>query len=273
MRAVAENGGRIRAAVAGVKSLASAICIGGGGSVGREGPIVQIGSALGSSLGQRLRVAEPRLKLLVACGAATFNAPIAGVLFALELLLRDFSAESSGVVLLASVTADVIGRAAYGPAAFLSLPPFAPVAGRVRLLCGARTLRGGGRSRIHPCSLWPRGPRRSGLARARVAAASGGRAGAGARIAGPARDVWCRLSRAGQRHSRAIWTGAADRVLDRQDRCDVPDHRHRRLGGRLRANPVHGRHAGDRVWRLAARRLARLDRARRSVRPGRHGRR
>ena len=91
---------------------------------------MQIGSALGSSLGQRLRVAEPRLKLLLACGAAggisaTFNAPIAGVLFALELLLRDFSAESSGVVLLASVTADVIGRAAYGPAAFLSLPPFA----------------------------------------------------------------------------------------------------------------------------------------------------
>ena len=70
MLAVAEHGGRIRPAVAVVKSLASAICIGGGGSVGREGPIVQIGSALGSSLGQRLRVAEPRLKLLLACGAA-----------------------------------------------------------------------------------------------------------------------------------------------------------------------------------------------------------
>jgi CIC family chloride channel protein len=130
MRAVAENGGRIRPAVAVVKSLASAICIGGGGSVGREGPIVQIGSALGSSLGQRLRVAEPRLKLLLACGAAggisaTFNAPIAGVLFALELLLRDFSAESASVLLLASVTADVIGRAALGRAAVLSLPPFA----------------------------------------------------------------------------------------------------------------------------------------------------
>ena len=130
MRAVAANGGRIRPAVAVVKSLASAICIGGGGSVGREGPIVQIGSALGSSLGQRLRVAEPRLKLLLACGAAggisaTFNAPIAGVLFALELLLRDFSAESASVLLLASVTADVIGRAALGRAAVLSLPPFA----------------------------------------------------------------------------------------------------------------------------------------------------
>jgi CIC family chloride channel protein len=132
MLAVAENGGRIRPQVAVVKSLASAICIGGGGSVGREGPIVQIGSALGSTLGQILRVPEPRLKLLLACGAAggiaaTFNAPIAGVLFALELILRDFEAESFGMVVLSSVTASVIGRAAFGEAAFLSLPPFALV--------------------------------------------------------------------------------------------------------------------------------------------------
>jgi chloride channel protein, CIC family len=129
MLAVAENGGRIRPQVALVKSLASALCIGGGGSVGREGPIVQIGSALGSTLGQMLRAPEPRLKLLLACGAAggvsaTFNAPIAGVLFALELILRDFEAESFGVVVLASVTANVIGRAAFGAAAFLALPPF-----------------------------------------------------------------------------------------------------------------------------------------------------
>src|SRR5262245_2670414 len=69
MLAVAEKGGRIRPQVALVKSLASALCIGGGGSVGREGPIVQIGSALGSTLGQLLRAPEPRLKLLLACGA------------------------------------------------------------------------------------------------------------------------------------------------------------------------------------------------------------
>jgi hypothetical protein len=64
-----------------VKSLASALCIGTGGSVGREGPIVQIGSALASSLGQWIKVPENRLRILVACGAAggisaTFNAPI-----------------------------------------------------------------------------------------------------------------------------------------------------------------------------------------------------
>ena len=130
MLAVAERGGRIRPQVAVIKSLASAICIGSGGSVGREGPIVQIGSALGSTLGQLLRVPESRLRLLVACGAAggisaTFNAPIAGVIFALELILRDFEAESFGVVVLASVVANVIGRAAFGTAAFLPLPPFA----------------------------------------------------------------------------------------------------------------------------------------------------
>jgi chloride channel protein, CIC family len=130
MLAVAERGGRIRPQVAVVKSLASALCIGGGGSVGREGPIVQIGSALGSTLGQLLRLPEPRLKLVLACGAAggvsaTFNAPIAGVLFALELILANFEAESFGVVVLASVAASVVGRAAFGSAAFMSLPPFA----------------------------------------------------------------------------------------------------------------------------------------------------
>jgi chloride channel protein, CIC family len=84
MLAVNRLGGRIRPQVPLVKSLASALCIGSGGSVGREGPIVQIGSALGSVLGQLMRVSESQLRLLVACGAAggiaaTFNAPIAGV--------------------------------------------------------------------------------------------------------------------------------------------------------------------------------------------------
>ena len=129
MLAVSEQGGRIRPRVAAVKALASAVCIGSGGSVGREGPIVQIGSALGSGLGQVLRIPESRLRLLVACGAAggisaTFNAPIAGVFFALELILRDFESESFGVVVLASVIADVIGRAAFGSQPFLSLPGF-----------------------------------------------------------------------------------------------------------------------------------------------------
>jgi chloride channel protein, CIC family len=129
MLAVAERGGRIRPQVALVKSLASALCIGGGGSVGREGPIVQIGSALGSTLGQVARVPESRLRILVACGAAggisaTFNAPIAGVFFALELILQDFEAESFGVVVLSSFAAGIVGRAAFGNHPFLDLPAF-----------------------------------------------------------------------------------------------------------------------------------------------------
>ncbi len=129
MFAVTRRGGRIAPQVAAVKSLASALCIGGGGSVGREGPIVQIGSALGSTIGRVVRVAEPRMRVLVACGAAggiaaTFNAPLAGVFFSMELILADFAAESFGMVVLASVTASVIGRAALGNAAFLDLPAF-----------------------------------------------------------------------------------------------------------------------------------------------------
>jgi chloride channel protein, CIC family len=129
MLAVAERGGRIRPRVAVVKSLASALCIGAGGSVGREGPIVQIGSALGSTLGQLARLPESRLRILVACGAAggisaTFNAPIAGTFFGLELILRDFEADSFGVVVLSSFVADIIGRAAFGSHAFLHLPSF-----------------------------------------------------------------------------------------------------------------------------------------------------
>lgn len=129
MYAVARRGGRIAPQVAGVKALASALCIGGGGSVGREGPIVQIGSALGSTLGRAFRVPESRLRVLVACGAAggiaaTFNAPLAGVFFAMELILADFVAEAFGMVVIAAVTSDAIARAVLGDQAFLKLPAF-----------------------------------------------------------------------------------------------------------------------------------------------------
>ncbi|WP_162233288.1 chloride channel protein, partial [Protofrankia coriariae] len=130
MHAVAEHDGRIAPRVSAVKSLASALCIGAGGSVGREGPIVQIGSALGSALGQVARVGAERLPVLVACGAAggiaaTFNAPLAGVMFACEVILASFTAEAFGVVVLAAVTASVVGRAVLGSNPFLTLPPFA----------------------------------------------------------------------------------------------------------------------------------------------------
>jgi chloride channel protein, CIC family len=125
MIAVADEGGRIRPQVAAVKSVASAVCIGAGGSVGREGPIVQIGSALASSLGQWVKMPESRLRILVACGAAggiaaTFNAPITGVFFGVEIILREFSIEAIFTVMLSATVADLVSRQFLGSAPFLS---------------------------------------------------------------------------------------------------------------------------------------------------------
>jgi CIC family chloride channel protein len=125
MEAVALRGGRIRPIVVVVKSLASSISIGSGGSVGREGPIVQIGSAIGSVIGQRLKLSEDRIRILVACGAAggiaaTFNAPIAGVIFALEIILGQFSVRHFSNVVISAVAASVIGQAVFG-----NIPAFA----------------------------------------------------------------------------------------------------------------------------------------------------
>jgi CIC family chloride channel protein len=128
MIAVAENGGRIRPQVTVVKALASAMCIGTGGSVGREGPIVQIGAALASGFGQWVRMPENRLRVLVACGAAggisaTFNAPITGVFFAVELILRELSVEAIFTIMLSAMVADVIARVFFGSAPFLTQLP------------------------------------------------------------------------------------------------------------------------------------------------------
>jgi len=119
MEAVALRDGYIRKRVALVKILASAISIGSGGSVGREGPIVQIGSSIGSTVGQWFKVPRRHQKTLVGCGAAagiaaTFNAPIAGVLFALEILLGEFGVSAFSPVVISSVIATTISRHYFG---------------------------------------------------------------------------------------------------------------------------------------------------------------
>lgn len=129
MEAVATEGGRIRARVAAIKTLASSICIGSGGSVGREGPIVQIGSTIGSILGQRLHLSQEWMKTLVACGAAggisaTFNAPIAGVFFAHEIILGRILTRHFGFVVISSVIASVIAHAALGNLQSFSVPTY-----------------------------------------------------------------------------------------------------------------------------------------------------
>ena len=125
MIAVAENGGRIRPQVSVVKALASALCIGAGGSVGREGPIVQIGSALASGLGQQVRMPGNRMRILVACGAgggiaATFNAPVTGVFFGVEIILRELSADALFTVMLSAMIADAVAIPFLGGRPFLS---------------------------------------------------------------------------------------------------------------------------------------------------------
>ncbi len=129
MEAVALKSGIIRKRIVFVKALASAICIGTGGSVGREGPIVQIGSAIGSSIGQLVKVSADRMKTLVGCGAAagiaaTFNAPIAGTMFALEVILGDFGIATFSPIVIASVTATAVSRHFLGDIPAFEVPAY-----------------------------------------------------------------------------------------------------------------------------------------------------
>lgn len=127
MNAIYYQDGKIRWVVAVVKSIASSISIGTGGSVGREGPIIQIGAAFGSVLGQVMKMSHRQRIVLIAAGgaagiAATFNAPIGGLAFALELLLISLSAINVALVVVATVTATVISRAFLGLAPSFFVP-------------------------------------------------------------------------------------------------------------------------------------------------------
>jgi CIC family chloride channel protein len=129
MEAVALKGGVIRKRVVVIKSLASAVSISTGGSVGREGPIVQIGSAIGSTLGQFLKVSQDRMRTLVGCGAAagiaaTFNAPIAGSMFALEVILGEFGLATFSPIVISSVVATAVSRAFLGDIPAFIVPAY-----------------------------------------------------------------------------------------------------------------------------------------------------
>ena len=127
MDAIYYQRGVIRPVVAVVKSIASALAIGSGAAVGREGPIIQIGSALGSTLGQVIRMQAGQRITLVAAGAgagiaATFNTPIGGVLFATELMLPEISVDTFLPVAVATGTATFIGRLFFGTQPAFSVP-------------------------------------------------------------------------------------------------------------------------------------------------------
>lgn len=127
MAGVAFHGGQLRARPLLVRGFLSAIAIGSGLSVGPEGPIVQIGAVLGSLYGRVARLSSARRRTLVACGAAAgiaviFNAPIAGVFFALEALLMELRAEALANVILAAVSASVVGRMLSGDSPAFLVP-------------------------------------------------------------------------------------------------------------------------------------------------------
>jgi chloride channel protein, CIC family len=133
MDAIYHKGGVIRPVVALVKSLASALAIGSGSSVGREGPIIQIGSALGSTLGQIVRMPAGQRIALVAAGAgagiaATFNTPIGGVMFAIELMMPEVSVETFLPVAIATGTATFVGRWFFGDTPAFHMPPLQAMA-------------------------------------------------------------------------------------------------------------------------------------------------
>ncbi len=131
MDAIYYGGGIIRPVVAVVKSLASAVAIGSGAAVGREGPIIQIGSALGSTLGQIVRMQPGERIILVAAGAgagiaATFNTPIGGVMFAIELMMPEVSSRTFLPVAIATGTATYLGRYFFGPQPAFTVPHLSP---------------------------------------------------------------------------------------------------------------------------------------------------
>ena len=133
MDAIFYREGIIRPPVVLVKSLASAFAIGSGSSVGREGPIIQIGSALGSTLGQIVRMPAGQRIALVAAGAgagiaATFNTPIGGVMFAVELMLPEMSVSTFLPVAVATGAATFVGRWFFGPQPAFLVPAMEPLA-------------------------------------------------------------------------------------------------------------------------------------------------
>lgn len=132
MDAIYYGGGVIRPIVAAVKSVASAVAIGSGSAVGREGPIIQIGSALGSTLGQIVRMTPGERIILVAAGAgagiaSTFNTPIGGVMFTIELLMPEVSVSSFLPVALSTAVATFVGRYFFGVEPAFAVPHLAPL--------------------------------------------------------------------------------------------------------------------------------------------------
>jgi CIC family chloride channel protein len=127
--AVVDQDGIMKAGPVWAKTFASAVTIGSGGSAGLHGPIVHIGSSIGSVVGQKFQVSPDILRTLLACGAAggisaTFNAPIGGVLFAQEVILGRFSSSNFILIVISSLISAIISRVYWGDYPSFMVPPY-----------------------------------------------------------------------------------------------------------------------------------------------------
>lgn len=130
MQAVALNGGRINYRQTPIKTVAAVLSIGSGASLGPEDPSVQIGASFGSMFGQVFHMSEEKSATLVAAGvasaiAAAFNAPIAGIFFALEIILGELSSASMVLILIAAVSSSVLTQAISGTSPAFQIPQYA----------------------------------------------------------------------------------------------------------------------------------------------------
>lgn len=132
MEAVVLGDGVIRVRATLVKSVSSLVTISSGGSIGREGSMVQLASMLGSLVGRFGTFSPARLRLMVACGAAAgiacaYNAPLTGAFFVAEIVLGSIAMESIGPLIVASVVATVMASQFLGQQAIYRMPDFGPV--------------------------------------------------------------------------------------------------------------------------------------------------
>jgi CIC family chloride channel protein len=138
MEAIALKGGRISGFVSAMRGLSVTVTLGSGGSGGQIGPVVQLGAGVGSTIGQFLKMSDQRVVTLAACGAAggvaaTLNAPIAGAMFALEILVGHFTADFS-LIILSSVTAAIVSRSILGNFPAFLVPAYDLVSAKEMLL-------------------------------------------------------------------------------------------------------------------------------------------
>jgi CIC family chloride channel protein len=139
IEAVALSGGKIAPRPVLINAVAAIVTVGSGGSLGREGPMIRMGAMLSSWMGQRLGLPPHRLKILVGCGAAaglaaTYNIPIGGTLFAMEVILGNFALEIFGPIVASSVIATLIARSITGNTPLYAAPEYSLASGWEMLL-------------------------------------------------------------------------------------------------------------------------------------------